>query len=396
MTLIRRILPLLLLLVLCLGTVVACSPTANAAKYDKTVAKEAVADLRDYVREQKGVGKSLILLQENETVQVFTYLQKADVTGVPAGEEPLYVSVITFSADGRYSYRLDLVFDKDDPENVLRRFKYSDRTLGRNLLIAEDTLSIPYYTGKDLMSFDKVEYPEPGTTADGSAPETSGPIPEDKHLKETARDMLNLAVITLDAYGEKTISHGREDFGFLSYNEKYDPENIILTAYLPDYTDAAYATLSADGSILPAVAFLTADGLPEAETAAESVAETEDPLGPAFSGARISYALRMTLMGLGMVFAVLALLWAVLAIFKLVFVGKEPKAPKAPKKKPEPAPAPAPVAPIPVGTDPAVVAAITAAIAEMIASDPALAEQYAGGFRVVEFKRKSGKTSWNH
>ena len=31
-----------------------------------------------------------------------------------------------------------------------------------------------------------------------------------------------------------------------------------------------------------------------------------------------------------------------------------------------------------------------------IDSDPALSSQFAGGFRVVSFKKKNGKTSWNH
>ena len=40
----------------------------------------------------------------------------------------------------------------------------------------------------------------------------------------------------------------------------------------------------------------------------------------------------------------------------------------------------------PVAGDDALVAAITAAIAATIESDPALASQFAGGFRVVSFK----------
>ena len=40
--------------------------------------------------------------------------------------------------------------------------------------------------------------------------------------------------------------------------------------------------------------------------------------------------------------------------------------------------------------------AITAAVAAYIDSDPALSSRFAGGFRVVSFKKKNGKTSWNH
>lgn len=134
-----------------------------------------------------------------------------------------------------------------------------------------------------------------------------------------------------------------------------------------------------------------------AEEVQETVAETTEDLGPILSPARISYAIRMTVLGVGMVFAVLALLWLVLVIFKNVLAEKPAKAKAKAEEASEPAPAPAPVAtPAPAGDDPAIVAAITAAIAATIDSDPALSQQFAGGFRVVSFKKKSGKTSWNH
>ena len=103
--------------------------------------------------------------------------------------------------------------------------------------------------------------------------------------------------------------------------------------------------------------------------------------------------------GMGMVFLVLAILWMVLLIFKKVFY-KDPA--KQEKKEEAPAPA-APAAPAasvapaaPAADDGALVAAITAAVAAYIDSDPALSSQFAGGFRVVSFKKKNGKTSWNH
>ena len=62
-----------------------------------------------------------------------------------------------------------------------------------------------------------------------------------------------------------------------------------------------------------------------------------------------------------------------------------------------PAPVAAPaVAPNPATDDGALIAAITAAIAATIESDPDLASQFVGGFRVVSFQKKNGKTSWNH
>ena len=149
------------------------------------------------------------------------------------------------------------------------------------------------------------------------------------------------------------------------------------------------AWVACDALVLPVAAS-------ESETA-EVVVETEEDLGSILSPARISYAIRMTVLGMGMVFSVLALLWLVLVIFKNVLAEKPAKAKAKAEEAPEPAPAPAPaVTPAPAGDDPAIIAAITAAIAATIDSDPALSQQFAGGFRVVSFKKKSGKTSWNH
>ena len=41
------------------------------------------------------------------------------------------------------------------------------------------------------------------------------------------------------------------------------------------------------------------------------------------------------------------------------------------------------------------VSIIMAAISAYIAADPALADEYAGGFRVVSFKRAGTKATWN-
>ena len=147
------------------------------------------------------------------------------------------------------------------------------------------------------------------------------------------------------------------------------------------------AWVACDALVLPVAAS-------ESETA-EVVVETEEDLGSILSPARISYAIRMTVLGMGMVFAVLALLWLVLVIFKNALAEKPAKAKVEEASEPAPAPAPA-VTPAPAGDDPAIIAAITAAIAATIDSDPALSQQFAGGFRVVSFKKKSGKTSWNH
>ena len=124
---------------------------------------------------------------------------------------------------------------------------------------------------------------------------------------------------------------------------------------------------------------------------------TEDVLGGAFSAERIKYALEMTGLGLLAVFAVLALIWGILAIFK-VFMYDIPnkKLKKAVKEEKNIDVAPAEVVITPeASSNDATVAAIMAAISAYIADDPALSEQYPNGFRVVSFKRVRDKAFWN-
>ena len=128
-----------------------------------------------------------------------------------------------------------------------------------------------------------------------------------------------------------------------------------------------------------------------------------------FSGEAFSFAGQVTLLGMGMVFSVLAILWGVLAIFKIVFAGKspkEPKQPKTPKSKAskkdvdEQSAADVIASVISDGVqaheedqstnnDLALIAVLTAAVA-------AYREQEGteGGFRVVSFKRSSAR-AWN-
>lgn len=97
----------------------------------------------------------------------------------------------------------------------------------------------------------------------------------------------------------------------------------------------------------------------------------------------------VTLLGMGAVFSVLALLWLLIEIFHRILSGpgaKEKKVEKAVKIKATPAESSVPVA-APVADDNgALVAAITAAISAALAE-----EGYTGGFRVVSFKRVSGR-----
>lgn len=147
--------------------------------------------------------------------------------------------------------------------------------------------------------------------------------------------------------------------------------------------------------------FISVD-FPEADLDAEG----EEDLGGAFSAERWLYVGQMLVVGLGMVFLVLAILWIILLIFeKAMGTGEKPAKPAkpAPAKADKSAPAPqkqvpaAPAAPAvtPAADDGALVAAITAAIAATIASDEGLSRQFASGFRVVSFRKKSGKGAWN-
>lgn len=106
---------------------------------------------------------------------------------------------------------------------------------------------------------------------------------------------------------------------------------------------------------------------------------------------RIGYALQRTFIGLIIIFGVLALIWLVLSLFKLVFY-KDPNkktAEKKPEPKSAPAPAPAPVTVQSPQDDGTIIAAIVAAISAM-RSEQGITD----GFRVVSFKRGTNKP-WN-
>lgn len=144
--------------------------------------------------------------------------------------------------------------------------------------------------------------------------------------------------------------------------------------------------------------------------------DKEPDMGGPFSGPRLELAGQMILIGMGMIFAVLAVLWGILILFKkILHDGPAKKAAKAAKEAqavadvtPQESSAPAPIATepqtatsaIPGTEDGAIVAAITAAIAATIASDATLASQFADGFRVVSFKKKTDRSvsgaRWNH
>ena len=117
-------------------------------------------------------------------------------------------------------------------------------------------------------------------------------------------------------------------------------------------------------------------------------------MGGAFSPERLALAGQMTLLGMGMIFAVLSILWGVLAIFKLIFVRPDKKKVKAaPAPKPEPVVVPEPVVAPAASNDAELIAVLTAAIAAYEASQGN--EVAPGGFRVVSFRRANGGKAWN-
>ena len=115
---------------------------------------------------------------------------------------------------------------------------------------------------------------------------------------------------------------------------------------------------------------------------------------PAFSAEAFKYALEMTLLGMGMIFAVLGILWGVLALFKLIFARpkKEKKTVDTPKEEPAPVVTVAPAAPT-AADDSELIAVLTAAIyAYESEQNP---EVPVGNFRVVSYRRANGGRSWN-
>lgn len=130
-----------------------------------------------------------------------------------------------------------------------------------------------------------------------------------------------------------------------------------------------------------------------------------------FSLDGIAKAAEVTILGMLMIFSVLALLWGILAIFKLIFVGRTPKeatkkekkakaekkaeknavAPEAPAEvAPTEAPATAPQS----ADDTELVAILTAAIAAYRENEGYIGADI-NGFRVVSFKRAGAGRAWN-
>ena len=120
-------------------------------------------------------------------------------------------------------------------------------------------------------------------------------------------------------------------------------------------------------------------------------------------GERLEYAMQGTVTGMVMVFAVLGLLWGIVALSKVVFYDLPKKKANAENKSASnkaaqapvqaPAQTAAPVAQPEAQDDAELAAVITAAIAAMIESGD-YQNEFVGGFRVVSFKRSSAR-AWN-
>ena len=129
--------------------------------------------------------------------------------------------------------------------------------------------------------------------------------------------------------------------------------------------------------------------------AAYALSVSSDTKYTAFSADAWAKAAEVTVLGMGMIFAVLAILWLVLAVFKNIFAKDTAKGQKPEKKEPTPVAEPEPIAVTPQTDDGELVAVISAAIAAYRASEEGVTGEAVNGFRVVSFKRAAGGRAWN-
>ena len=293
--------------------------------------------LRDHVIAQVGVNGTLAM--DGSSIG---FSSAALTAPIKKGEEsPSAVYVTVQGADQTSRVVLNLKLDGSTEKAAVTYRVYSIST-GEILISADTTVLLTHYTGNDLVEFTAVE--------------NIHPVNEHAY-RESVTSMLNSLLIILDTYTTENLNMDLHDLGFIVLSEKY---------------------------------MATVEG---------NETQVEEDLGGALSPARLQKAGLMIIQGMGMVFLVLAVLWLVLLIFKKVFYKEEGKPAKTPKVEAPVAPvAPAtPATPVAPATDDGqLIAAITAAVAAYIESDPGLSAQFASGFRVVSFTKKNGKTSWNH
>ncbi len=323
------------LLLLCMILTLCLSFTACDAE---TVS--AYTQLRDHLSTQKG--EAVILVDEDSAMTVTLKREYLDGNAdVDPGEE------ITVTADAKVSNTQSIrvtIKLRDGVEDYPVFYSFLNTTTGESVMSATAEVDAHSYTGDELIAFTTV---------------TNIHTSYEFGHRQNLTAIMNSVLMAVDDY-LGTIDMSVTDLGFDHLSPKY---------------------LASDAG----------------------TGVVEEDLGGIFSGERLAYAGEMLVLGMGMVFLVLTILWMVLIIFAKTMGGAEKKPAKQEKPaktetKPAPTPAvqPTPVASATATTDDAVVAAITAAIAMTIASDPALSSQFASGFRVVSFQKKSGKTSWNH
>ena len=150
------------------------------------------------------------------------------------------------------------------------------------------------------------------------------------------------------------------------------------------------------GSMLT-LGIAAAEQTTETEVVAQDNKNPDNDLGGFFSAERVEWAISVTLQGMLMIFSVLALLWGVLAIFKVFLhdipvkrAEKKAKLSAAVEQTPAPTEEVEPV--VDLQDDQKIAAAITAAIAVVLQGEE-YKDQFASGFRVVSFTRKGG--AWN-
>ncbi len=283
--------------------------------------------LRDHLSETAGDNKPVAL--DHQAVG----LTSATVSSVTLeGGDPNNVCAVGYAKTGNYVLQLTLTLN-GSPEKARACYEVLNAADGKAISTAYSTVLLTHYTGDELVAFESME----GIT----------PVTELTN-RQNASALLNSLLLALDTYTTKNLDMNLHDLGFIALSDKY----------MADVEQA----------------------------------EAEEDLGGAFSTERLTMAGLMIVQGMGMVFLVLAILWLVLLIFKKVFykdpakeTKKEKPAPAAPVAPAAPAPAPVPAASAAPASNDALVAAISAAVAAYIDSDPALASQFAGGFRGVSF-----------
>ena len=280
--------------------------------------------LRDYVYNEVGDNTAIPLDAKIAKLKSVTVS-----TSMSEGEDR-DVRVIGYTLLDNSVLQIILVLDGSS-EKAYALYEVLNASDGKVLSRAQITVLLTHYTGDDLVIFDEVE--------------NITPITEVVH-RENASALLNSVLLALDTYTTSELDMDLHDLGFIVLSEKY----------MADVEQT----------------------------------EAEEDLGGIFSPERLSMAGIMVIQGMGMVFLVLFVLWLVLIGFKKIFykdpAKESPKEPKPVSVAPSAESAMAAPAPVATSDDGALVAAITAAVAAYIDSDPALASQFAGGFRVVSFK----------